>query len=35
MQLGKKKGAKKSELPKIVDDNNGKNKAKLLVNKGY
>ena len=35
MELGKKKGAKKSELPKILDDNNGKNKAKLMVNKGY
>ena len=35
MQLGKKKGAKKSELPKIVDDNNGKNILKLAVNRSY
>ena len=35
MQLGKKKGAKKSDLPKIIDDNNGKNKMKLMVNRGY
>ena len=34
MQLGKGKKGKK-ELPKLIDDNNGKNLLKLAVNRGY
>ena len=35
MQLGQKKGAKKEELPKIIDDNNGKILWRSLINKTY
>ena len=35
MTLGKGKGKAKKELPKIIDDNNGKNILKAGVNKMY